>query len=88
MSDHQKETAFLRQLIHLADSDARRELEERITHVQRDEFCVKRRALVMAVLAGLAGAGVAYSAVLQTNFAYGGSSFAPKTPVGDRSGIA
>jgi hypothetical protein len=78
MSDHQKETAFLRRLILLADSDARRELEERLGQVQRDECCVKRRALVMAVLAALAGAGVAYSAVLQTNFPYGELSFALK----------
>jgi hypothetical protein len=63
MSEQQKETAFLTQLISYHDSAERRELAERIARVQGDERCVKRAACIVAVLAALAIAGVCYAAV-------------------------
>ena len=68
MSEHEKETLFLKRLIRYEDSDDRRKLETRIAQVQRDKRCVQRFASVMALFPLLALAGVAYGAMLQKNF--------------------
>jgi hypothetical protein len=64
MSEHQKQTAFLRQCLLYDDSGERYELEESMTHLQRDLRCVRRAVWLMAVLVALAMAGLCYSAVV------------------------
>src|SRR4051812_46897474 len=67
MSDHQKETAFLRQVILYDDTAERHKLEERIAQVQKDERCVRRAVWLVALLAGLSMAGLCYVAVFQAD---------------------
>jgi len=64
MSEHQKQTAFLRQCLLYDDTGERRELEESITQRQRNERCVRRAVCLMALLVALAMAGLCYSAVV------------------------
>jgi hypothetical protein len=64
MSEHEKQTAFLRQCLLYDDSGERHELEESITQLQRNERCVRRAVLLMALLVALATAGLCYSVVV------------------------
>ena len=64
MSEHQKQTAFLRQCLLYDDTAERHELEESITQLQRNERCVRRAVWLMALLVALAMAGLCYSAVV------------------------
>jgi hypothetical protein len=75
MSEHQKETAFLRRLIAFDHSKERHKLEEGIAQAQRDGQCVRRAAALMALFTVLGAVGVGYGAVLQENFPYGKSRF-------------
>jgi formate hydrogenlyase subunit 3/multisubunit Na+/H+ antiporter MnhD subunit len=68
MSDHQRETAFLRQCIHYDDTAERHKLDERLTQAQRDERCVRCAVWLMALLTALAMAGLCYSAVFLADF--------------------
>ena len=68
MSEHQKQTAFLRQCLLYDDTAERHKLEERITQIQRDERVVRRAVLLMALLAALALAGLGYSAVFMADY--------------------
>ena len=70
MSEHQRETAFLRQCILYDESARRQELEEGITQIQRDARCVRRAVWLMAVLMLLAMVGLGYAAVFLNNFPY------------------
>jgi hypothetical protein len=63
MSEHQRETAFLRHCIRYDESPGRQELEEKIARIQRDEHCVRRAVWLMAIVAALAVAGLSYSAI-------------------------
>ena len=67
MTEHEKETAFLRHCILYDDSAERYRLEEGITRGQRDERCLRRAMWLMALLAGLAVAGLGYGMVLEEN---------------------
>jgi len=75
MNEHQRQTAFLRHLIALDDTDERRKLDEGIAQVQRDGRCVKRATALMALLTALGAVGLGYGVVLQENFPYGKSRF-------------
>src|SRR5260370_8766191 len=68
MSDHQRETAFLRQCIHYDDTAERHNLDERLTQAQRDERCVRCAVWLMALLTALAMAGLCYAAVFLADF--------------------
>jgi len=68
MSEHQKETAFLRQCIAYEESAEGRQLDERIAQLQRDERCLRRAAWLMALLAALAVVGFGYLALLMNDF--------------------
>ncbi len=70
MSEHQRETAFLRHCILYDDSAERHRLDEKITRVQRDERCLRRAMWLMALLAGLAVAGLGYGVVFVENIFY------------------
>ena len=73
MTEHQRETAFLRRLIHLDRTEERRKLDGRIAQLQRDERSVQRAAGLMVLFITLGLAGLAYGTVLQENFFYGGT---------------
>lgn len=75
MSEHQRETAFLRRCILYDESAARQELEEGITQIQRDARCVQRAVWLMALLTALAVDGLCYAAVLADNFPYNKPQF-------------
>jgi len=77
MSDHHKQTEFLKQCLRYDEGARRQELKQDITRIQRDERCVQRAAWLMAVLTALATAGLAYPAILLANFPYS----APQTIV-------
>jgi hypothetical protein len=68
MSEHQRETEFLRHCISYDESPERQKLDERLTQIQRDERCVRRAVWLMFLLAALAVAGLGYAAVLLENF--------------------
>jgi hypothetical protein len=68
MSEHQRETEFLRQCLLYEDTAERHELEERLTQAQRDEHCVRRAVWLMVLLTAAAMAGLCYSAVFQAGY--------------------
>jgi hypothetical protein len=68
MSEHQRETAFLRQCLLYDDTAECHKLEEGITQVQRDERCVRRAVLLMALLTALAAAGLCYAVVFLEDY--------------------
>ena len=70
MSESKSETAFLRQIILLEDSDEGRELDQRIAQVQREQGCVNRAAALMALLTALGMAALGYGVFLHDNFFY------------------
>lgn len=73
MSEHQRETAFLRHIIRHGDSDECRTLEKSIAQIQCDQRCVQRAASVTALFLFLALVGVGYGEILAENFPYNGS---------------
>lgn len=70
MSEHQKDTAFLRRIILYDDTNEQFELQKRITQLQRDENCVRRMMSMLLVVAALGIAALAYGAVLEEDFSY------------------
>jgi hypothetical protein len=76
MSEHQRHTAFLRQCIGYDDTGERHKLEESITELQGNERCMRRAVWLMALLVGLAMAGLCYSAVFLTDYHENLSQFA------------
>ena len=75
MSEHQRNTAFLRQVILYDDSAERHQLEERIAQDQRNERCVRRAVYLVALLTALAIAGLCYSAIFLPDFPQNKSRF-------------
>ena len=65
MSEHQKDTAFLTQIISYDETDERRILAEHIARLQRDERCVRRAIWLMLLVTALALAGIGYGAVFR-----------------------
>ena len=68
MSEHQKQTAFLRECLLYDDTPDRHKLEERITQIQHDERCVRRAVWLMALFAALAMAGICYTVVFLLDY--------------------
>jgi hypothetical protein len=68
MSQHEKETAFLRYCLVYDETEERHKLEASITQLQRDERCVRRALWVMAILAALAAIGLGYCAVFSSDY--------------------
>jgi hypothetical protein len=64
MSNHERETAFLRQCIGYDDTDESRNLEEKIAQAQRNERCVRRAVWLVVLLTAVAVAGLCYSLFL------------------------
>jgi hypothetical protein len=67
MSEHQKQTAFLRQCLLYDDTAERHELEESITELQRNERCVRRAVWLMALLIAFSLAGLCCSVVVRVD---------------------
>jgi hypothetical protein len=57
------------------ETDERRKLEGRIWQAQRDERCVRRAAMLMALFVALDAVALAFGALYADNFGYGGSGF-------------
>lgn len=68
MSEHQKQTAFLRECLLYDDTPERHKLEEKITQIQNDERCVRRAVRLMALFSALAIAGLCYSVVFLLDY--------------------
>ena len=68
MSEHQKQTAFLRECLLYDDTPDRHKLEERITRIQNDERCVRRAVWLMALFAALAVAGLCYCLIFLLDY--------------------
>ena len=75
MSEHQRETAFLRHCISYDESPERSKLDERVIQLQRNERCMRRAVWSMAVSAALAMAGLGYSSVFLDEFPHRMSQF-------------
>ena len=78
MTERQRETTFLRQLIAYDDTAARHKLEESISRAQRDERCVRRAVWLMAVLTALAAVCLGYAAALLPDYPHNLSRFATR----------
>jgi len=75
MSQHEKDTAFLRQCLLYDDTGERHQLEESISQLQRDDRSVRRALWLMVVLAALAATGLGYCAVLSADYPQNSSRF-------------
>lgn len=71
MTEHQKDTAFLRRAIRFDDTEDGCALEEKIIQVQQDTRCIKRAIVLMILTGALAAAVFAYGMILGNNFPYG-----------------
>lgn len=64
MSDHQNDTAFLRQcLLYEDNTSERHRIEDNLALAQRNENCVRRAVWLMALVTALAIAGLGYTMV-------------------------
>jgi hypothetical protein len=68
MSEHQRETAFLRHCIGYDDTAECHKLEESITHIQRSQRCVRRAVWLMVLLAVMAMTGLCYRLVFVDDY--------------------
>ena len=68
MSEHQRNTEFLRRCLHYDDTPERQQLEERLAQVQQDERCLRRAVGLMVVLIALGIAGLGYSAIFLEDY--------------------
>ena len=64
MSEQQRDTAFLSQLLHNDPREERQRLQESLTKAQCNEQCVKRALTLMLHVFAFAVAGLAYTTVL------------------------
>jgi hypothetical protein len=64
MSDHERETAFLRHCIGYDESDEGRNLEEGVAQAERDERCVRRAVWLVVLLTAIGVAGLCYAVFL------------------------
>jgi hypothetical protein len=68
MSEHQKQSAFLKALMTYEDSVENRLLNERLSTAERNERCILYACRLVGVLAALGLGGLGYSAVLLPEF--------------------
>lgn len=64
MSEHEKETAFFREVMRYYPGGEGEDLAERIQRVQREERCVARAIWLMGFFIALAVVGMGYTAIL------------------------
>src|SRR5437763_1090689 len=68
MSEREKQTRFLKELIRSEDREELKELQARIAQAERDERCVRSAVWLMLILALISGACLGYSAVFVREF--------------------
>ena len=68
MSEHRKQSDFLKKLVMHDDSPAHRSICERLTAAERNERCLLLACRLFGLIALVALAGVGYSAVLLPEF--------------------
>jgi len=68
MSEHQRQTAFLKALILEEDTEEHRQLQEKIQQAERDERCICRAVRLVGVVSLLSLASLGYLAVLLPGF--------------------
>lgn len=71
MTEHQRETAFLRRLIHLDDTAEQLRLDESIAQVQRNQCCIQRALFLLSLFAAVGALVFAYGVALEENFPHG-----------------
>ena len=69
MTERQKETKFIKNLILCEDSDQGRRLQERIKNAEKDEKCIRCAVYLVLVLTLLSVTGLGYSVVLVPSIA-------------------
>jgi len=74
MSEHDKQTAFLKDLIRCEDTEQHRQLEARISQAERDERVVRCALRLVGVLSALAVAGLCYAVVFTEDWPHQRSS--------------
>src|SRR4051794_18264957 len=75
MSEREKQTRFLKELIGSEDPDGCQDLKARILKAERDEKCIRSALWLVIMLASLSLAGLGYAAVFVPQF------FSHTTPV-------
>jgi hypothetical protein len=68
MSEREKQTRFLKELIRSQDSEECRALVTRLNKAEQDENCIRSAVRLICLLAGLSIAGLGYSAVFVPQF--------------------
>jgi len=68
MTEREKQSWFLKELIRSEDRAELQELEAQIAKAERDEQCIRSAVWLMFVLALVSGAGLGYSAVFVREF--------------------
>ena len=68
MSEHQKQSNFLKTLLTYDDSEEHRRLRARIDGAEKDERCIRYAGRLVGLVTLLAIAGLGYSAVLLPEF--------------------
>src|SRR3954468_117681 len=68
MSEREKQTRFLKDLIAAEDSEQCRDLQARLSKAEQDEKCIRSAVRLILLLAGLSIAGLGYSAVFVPQF--------------------
>ena len=68
MSEHQKQSNFLKTLLTYDDSEEHRRLQDRIDGAEKDERCIGCACRLVGLVTLLAVAGLGYSAVLLPEF--------------------
>lgn len=70
MTEYEKETAFLKRMMALDHGTETRLLESRLVAAERNDRVVRQAMLGVALLLGLAMAGLGYSAILLPDFPF------------------
>ena len=78
MSDHERETEFLRQCICYEDTQERHDLEQRIVQAQRNERSLRRAIWLVVALTAVAVAGLCYTVIFVPDFPRSNSQLAVK----------
>ena len=68
LSDHQREMSFLRHMMLYSETEERHELEAKLTGAEINERSARRAVWLMAVLTGLALAGLGFAAIMLVDF--------------------
>jgi hypothetical protein len=70
MGEHHEHTEFLKHCLRYDDSPERHAMMEKLTRLQRELRIVKRASLLLGGLIAVAGASLAFPAILDQNFPY------------------